>query len=154
MRSLSRVPNLWIALAMQVLEVGEIQREEKIGLALPCRDKVHVIIDGTATNTVGTGLVERISDFLCIEDDHGCTGDDLFPDQTSGKIRIHPEAKRPSRERGKGLAQRMNMNHHRIGPVQHRCAGRVVILTRQQSRDEHGGVAQHSHQRLSLAIRS
>lgn len=72
MRSLSRVPNLWIALAMQVLEVGEIQREEKIGLALPCRDKVRVIIDGTATNTVGTGLVERISDFLCIKDDHGC----------------------------------------------------------------------------------
>ncbi len=55
MRSLSRVPNLWIAFAMQVLEVGEVQREENIGLALPSGDKVHVIIDGTSTNAVGTG---------------------------------------------------------------------------------------------------
>ncbi len=47
----------------------------------------------------------------------------------------------------------MNLNENRVDPVQHRCTGLVVILTRQQSRDEHGRVTQRSHRLPSLAIR-
>lgn len=82
---------------MEVLEIGEVQCEENIGFALPSGDKVNVIIHGTSTDSMSTGLAQRISNFFCIEHDHGGLGNDLFPYQTSGEIRIHSKAEGAAR---------------------------------------------------------
>ena len=45
------------------------------------------------------------------------------------------------------------MNDYGVSPIQQRCTGGMMILTRQQRCDEHRRVAQSSHRRPSLPIR-
>jgi tRNA A-37 threonylcarbamoyl transferase component Bud32 len=102
-----RTPDFRVVLAMQVVEVAEIDGVKDADLRFPSGDEMQVVVNTAATDTLLSGTALRGDDLIHAEFHEGHARHDALANHPRRDIGIHPHAEPASGERREGLIQRV-----------------------------------------------